>query len=163
MIIRTRIIEPEYIMLAFRLNYRRPWRIFATVLGALILMYALYSAANDYYFPTRHFIFGIVFVFLIPVLIYIRAKKSYAANLRLQEEIEYEFTDDRMLQRATSFTSERDWSRTYKIEEVKNFFLIYESSATFNIIPHSSLTPEEVNQLRYILHHIQTGAIKKLK
>ena len=163
MIVKTRVNEPEFIRLSFLLNYRRPWRIFVTTMSVLVLLYAIYAASDDYYFPVRHIVFAVLFVFVVPVLIYVNAKKRYAANLRLQEEIEYEFTDDRMLQRAASFTAERDWSRTHKIEEVKNFFLIYESSATFNMIPHSSLTPEEVNQLRYVLHHVQTGAIKKLK
>jgi len=105
MIIKTKISEAEYIKLVFLLSYRRPVRIFSTLLGLSLIIFALVTDAE--HAQIRALIFGLFFVVLVPILIYSGAKRRYSANLRLQEEIEYEFTDDRMMQRAASFTAER--------------------------------------------------------
>jgi hypothetical protein len=43
-----------------------------------------------------------------------------------------------------TFNTEMKWDKTYKIEELKNWFLIYQSKKTANIIPKINLTVEQI-------------------
>jgi len=75
---------------------------------------------------------------ILPISIYWSAKRSFSTNKRLQEKIIYEFTNENIIIKGETFNSELNWSKTYRIMELNNWILIYQSRLTANVIPKKS-------------------------
>jgi hypothetical protein len=126
----------------FVLTYRKPLVIFLTGVGLIsFLSSASYFAGlkvpidGSPYFPL---FFGFFVVVVLPFSIYRSAKKSFSSNERINEKIIYEFTEDKIKITGETFNSELSWEKTYKILELKNWFLIYQSSLIANVIPKNA-------------------------
>jgi hypothetical protein len=83
-------------------------------------------------------IFFGIFTMLLPVFIYINSKKNFATHARLHEQIIYEFNEDKILMTGESFKAEMDWTKLYRIDELSNWILIYQSKTIANVIPKYS-------------------------
>lgn len=133
-----------------------------TIIGMAMLAMTFIYLANiapaifaKNYSLLPNLVLGLCFVVVMPLSIYFTAKKSYATTERLQEEIEYTFTNETMTLTGESFKTEMSWEKTYKIEELQNWFLIFHSKKIANLIPKSDLTPGQVLQLRTLLKGVK--------
>jgi len=152
-LIESKLIFKDYLKLMYVLTYRKPVIIIITIIGILsLIMSLLYFGGIKMPYkspPYSQLFFGIVIVFLFPVLIYISAKRMFASSARLQERITYEFTDEIIRVTGESFKSEMDWMKIYKIVELKSWFLIYQNKRAANLIAKETLRDQQ-------------GAFKKL-
>jgi hypothetical protein len=85
--------------------------------------------------PISGCIGGFVFILIYPIITYINSKKMFSSSVRLQEEITYEFTNDKIKITGETFNSEMDWAKTYKVLELKEWILIYQNKMIANVIP----------------------------
>jgi len=168
MTVTTKIEFKEYLKLMYILTYRK-WRtIFITIIGigmfVFLLLYYLgiINAGTKTYNPIFQFVFAILVVLGLPFSVYRMAKKNFSSHTRLQENIEYDLSVDKMKTKGESFNSELDWSKTYKIEEISNWFLIYQSKQVANLISKKNITETQINEMRAIFK-AQKGVILKLK
>lgn len=163
MIIKTKIELKDYVKLMYILTYRK-WTM------VLILSMALFSFIfSAFYilgivesseFPVFPFVFSSIVLFLLPVSVYYSSRKNYKTNTRLQEEVTYNISEEEIKVRGDSFSSEMTWEKTYKVLELKDWFLIYQNKMAANIIPKVSIG-ENIKDLRNI---VKTRNIKcKLK
>lgn len=159
----------DYLKLNYILTYKNKWVIYLSILGFLMLVATglyysglapwLYAKDNPPYLPI---IFGLFTVIGIPSSVYFSAKKNFKTSERLQEEIEYEFTDYKFKLTGSSFSNEMTWDKTYKIQELKNCFLIYQNRKVANLIPKRNLSLEETEYLRNLFKSFK-NVILKLK
>lgn len=142
MIIESKIDSANYMKLMFTLIYRKPATFFLLLLGliAIIISVPFFLGFNVQFEkpPYLELFFGIFILFVFPIIIYLSTKRNYKTNLRFQERITYEFTEDKIKMSGESFNSEMDWLKIYKIQELKNWVLIYQNRAAANIIPKES-------------------------
>ena len=142
MIIESKIGSSSYMKLMFTLIYRKPATIFLLVLGLVsIIISIIYFLGFNIQFdkpPFLELFFGLFILFGFPIIIFLSTKRNFKTNLRFQERITYEFTEDKIKMSGESFNSEMDWSKIYKIQELKNWVLIYQNRAAANIIPIES-------------------------
>lgn len=101
--------------------------------------------------------FAVVFVFMI-VRGYFRLKKAFLSNQRIQEEIVYTFTDEKVFAKGETFESDFLWSSVFRVKENKDWFLIYQSKTTMNMIPKKYFAENEVLELRNLIKHIGVKA-----
>lgn len=94
--------------------------------------------------------FAVVFVFLI-VRGYFRLKKAFYSNKKIQEEIVYTFTDDKIHTKGETFDGDFTWEKVYRIKENKDWFLIYQSKTTMNMIPKKYFIKNQVTELRNLI------------
>jgi len=94
--------------------------------------------------------FAVVFVFLI-VRGYFRLKKAFYSNKKIQEEIVYTFTDDKIHTKGETFDGDFTWETVYRIKENKDWFLIYQSKTTMNMIPKKYFIKNQVTELRNLI------------
>ena len=163
MTINTKLNLEEYRKLLFILTYRKPWTIFVTLFGFFMIAIGCvtyFGITNDTEKMTFQFVIGIILIFLTPYKVFATTKRNFNSNQRLQEEIEYEFTNEKMKIKGESFNSEFDWYNTNKIEELNNWFLIYQSSTTGNLIPKKNLSKTEIEQLRNIFNEQKNIKLK---
>ena len=74
-------------------------------------------------------------ILILPFSIYRNAKKNFESTPRIQEKINYEFTNEQIKISGESFTTELTWEKTYKVLELKNWILIYQNPRVANVIP----------------------------
>jgi len=80
----------------------------------------------------------------------------------LQENMICELTQEKMVLTGDTFNVDAEWNKSFKIQELKNWFLIYESQSMFNMIPKSYMTNEQVILARDIFKHLDKNVKVKL-
>jgi hypothetical protein len=158
-----RITLKEYINLIYILTYKKGWMIFITIIGLLMLLITIIYLTGtapilfDKDFNPRADIFmAFLFLVAIPVSIYFTAKSNYSSTKRLQEQIDYELSDQTIRISGESFNAVLNLNKAYKIEELKNWFLIYESKRTANFIDKRELSAEQIQDLRSFFKTFKT-------
>lgn len=138
MTIEAKIYFKQYLKLMFVITYKKPMMIILTILGLIMFFGAIvYLVFFPYLLnepPIFPLVFGLITV-IIPLSIYRYCKRSYSSNSRLQEKITYEFTEDKIFITGESFKTEMTWEKIFKVQELKDCILLYQSRATFNLIP----------------------------
>lgn len=94
--------------------------------------------------------FAAVFVFII-IRSYFRLKNAFYSNKKIQEEITYTFTDEKVNTKGETFDGDFLWETVYRIKENKNWFLIYQSKTTMNMIPKKYFSDNQISELRSLI------------
>ncbi|WP_312076836.1 YcxB family protein [Chryseobacterium sp.] len=94
--------------------------------------------------------FAVVFVFMI-VRSYFRLKNAFLSNKRIQEEITYTFTDEKVFAKGETFESDFLWNSVYRVKENNKWFLMYQSKTTMNMIPKKYFSESEISELRKMI------------
>jgi len=154
--IESKIDVKEYIRLVFILTYRRRIIRILILLGFILLLWGILSLCNIWYsygILTYAQLFLAVFILgFLPFVFYHRAIRNYNSNERLKEIITYVFSEKQIIIRGESFHVEMDWEKTFKIEEIKNWFLIFQNINSANIIPKRCFNDESLINFRNLIH-----------
>lgn len=178
MIIETKFNIKKYIQLSFVLAYKRPAMIFLTILGLFDFIIStmfflgfnitldelpLFFGFNILFDekPYLQLMMGFCILVVLPSLNYYSCIKNYSTNGLLSEKINYEFTNDKIYVTGETFKTEKDWTKIYKIIEINNCILIYQSKHLFTIIPNEFFG-EKISEFRNIVRSKNIkGKLKK--
>lgn len=94
--------------------------------------------------------FAAVFVFII-IRSYFRLKNAFYSNKKIQEEIIYTFTDEKVQTKGETFDGDFTWNTVHRVKETKDWFLVYQSKTTMNMIPKKYFSQSEIIELRNII------------
>jgi hypothetical protein len=133
------------------LNDYRDWsleRVFTTrfiIIICLILFFMALSAGfsffstsgagnfSDNYFPFLAML--ALFLILLPVSVYLNAKKSFESDRLIQEEQSYEF-DDEGFDISSSYSKSRiTWDKIYRVDADKKYICLYISKVKAFLLP----------------------------
>ncbi|MDB4292350.1 YcxB family protein [Maribacter sp.] len=141
--ITTRLDFKSYSKLMTRLFYKKHavWGMtaFGTIIMVLGILGGLAPKPLSFEQVSMFLVYGFIVVLFPVIVIKIRTKRNFYSNQMLQEEITYEFIDDRIKMTGASFKTEMTWSKVHKVQEVKDWFLIYQSKQLMNLIPKQAL------------------------
>ncbi len=140
--IETKIELKDYIKLMYILTYRRRGMLFANIMGLLLFTFTIMyftGIIESNEFPWMPVVFSVLIVIVMPVSVYFSAKKNYQTHSRLQEKVIYEISEENINITGESFSSEMSWNKTYKVVELKDWFLFYQNKLVANIIPKESI------------------------
>ena len=93
---KIKITSSDYIRLMFLLRYRKPYSIFVTILGFVMLALSIRSfSGEDNYVqqPVILMVFCLMIIIGVPISLYLTSKRNFNSNYRLQEEIECELSN----------------------------------------------------------------------
>lgn len=82
---------------------------------------------------------------------YFSLKNVFYSNKQIQETIFYTFTNESMNTKGETFEEDFSWNTVYKVKENNDWFLIYQSAQTMNMIPKKFFTKEQITELRNII------------
>ncbi len=157
--IECRLEFERYLKLMYSIVYQKPIMLFMPIVGILMLFFSIGYYINFLIVfnepPLTQLIMGIMFTFLLPISIYIQAKKSFVTNARLTEVIKYTFNQSMIYIKGESFKSEMTWDKLFKIKEMKNWVLIYPNKHSFHLIPKDSFNLDQMEQFRKIAGQIK--------
>ncbi|MBM7421358.1 MULTISPECIES: YcxB family protein [Chryseobacterium] len=94
--------------------------------------------------------FAAVFIFII-IRTYFRLKNAFYSNKKIQEEIVYTFTDEKVQTKGETFDGDFTWNTVHRVKETKDWLLIYQSKTTMNMVPKKYFSPSEIIELRNII------------
>lgn len=94
--------------------------------------------------------FAAVFVFII-IRSYFRLKNAFYSNKKIQEEIVYTFIDEKVQTKGETFDGDFTWNTVHRVKETKDWFLIYQSKTTMNMVPKKYFSQSEIIELRNII------------
>ena len=154
MIIETKLDFKSYLKLMYSLTYRKPIMIFITIVGLIMFLSSIFYFL-DFNVPVDsppyfQIVFGFFIIAFLPFSIYWSGKKNFSSHSRLQERIIYEFTDEKIKITGETFSSELDWTKTYKITELKDWILIYQNRQIANILMKESFA-EKISDFRILV------------
>ncbi|MDP4185616.1 MAG: YcxB family protein [Bacteroidota bacterium] len=137
-IIQNKITQKDYIRFAFVNTYRKPSIIVISALStAMVITSILYFLGIFKYFsepPYFELIFGLYFTLFFPIYLWIQSIRTFKTMGRLHESITYHFREENIQIVGESFNSQYSWDKIFKIKDLKNWVLIYQSKNTANIL-----------------------------
>ena len=95
----------------------------------------------------------ILMIFFTIYRIYSRTKKAFFSNQRIQENHTYYFDESGVKIKGETFNSAFDWKTLHHVKELKNWFLLYQSSQVMNLVPKNNLTQNQKENLRQIIRN----------
>lgn len=99
----------------------------------------------------------VFFVFII-IRTYFSVKNIFNSNKKIQEVISYTFTDEKIRTEGETFDGDFTWNSVYKVKENKEWFLIYQSAQTMNMIPKKFFTKDQISGLRDLIRQNKVKA-----
>ncbi|MFP5042171.1 hypothetical protein [Parasediminibacterium sp. JCM 36343] len=155
MIIQSKLTEKDYVKAIFALRYSQKTTFIR--IGLLIVCAMMYlgiyilSPATEPFPWQVLFYFNIAFVVML-VLPYFLSKKSFRTNKMLGETTKYEFTQDYLIIKGGSFSTQVGWGNILKVKQIKNWVFIWQSIQVFNVISKTDIWEEQISELKAILN-----------
>jgi YcxB-like protein len=151
MAVTTKLTVKDYINATLIIMFRRTQVIiFASIISIISLGNILLSAFKSQMIITTLlppvvtiFIFGFVFRYSL--------SRAYKNNPRIQETIQYTFTEDKLVMKGESFNADLTWHTIPKVTQTKNWVLIWQSKSIANAIPKKDIAAEDIHDLKKIL------------
>lgn len=164
----ARIKKEDFIRLFFSLTFRKPAVIVSFLLGSGLLVFVglnyLHFFKDDLVRNPLFMLFiGLSSVLYLLYGIYRSAVKNYNSHERLNQELSYVLTDEKISYTGEAFANEFEWSSFYKIVSIGNdWIILYNSRDVANFLPISGLTKEETGQLKDFLKSHKAGWTTKI-
>ncbi len=86
-----------------------------------------------------YIVLGIVFLFYMPVTLYLRSKHNVIASDVLKNALHYSVTDKGFAVSQNEASAELPWEQIYKMISTKNNVLVYSSRINAYVIPRQQL------------------------
>lgn len=153
----AQIRKKDFIRLYFSLTLRKPAIIISILLGLGLLVFV---ALNYLHFvkpglvrnPLFMLFIGLSSILYLLFGIYRSAIKNYTTHGRLNQELTYLLTDDKISYTGAEFINEFEWSSFNKIVRIGNdWIILYNTKTVANFLPISGLKKEEVDKLMEFL------------
>ena len=158
MIIKTKISFKEYKRLLFGLAYKKTMMklilLVALAMVIWILGYYLHFLPVPKPLIYQYLTLGLIAI-VQPMVIYMTIKRNYNSSNHLREELEVELTDEGIKITGESFYTEIMWNKLFKIEEQKNWFLIYQNNLSAILLPKKDFHRNQEEDFKKILMNVQ--------
>ncbi len=150
----AQIRKKDFIRLFFSLTLRKPAIIVSIILGLALFIFSGLSYLHIFSSslaknPLFMLFMGFTSVIYLLFGIYRSAVKNYNLHDRLNQELTYDLTDDKISYTGAAFTNEFQWSSFYKIVSIRrDWIILYNTKTVANFLPVSGLRKEELAELK---------------
>jgi hypothetical protein len=154
MLIQTKLTQADFINVNFVLLYQKLLIKILTVIGLLAALFVASDKILGLGFTSQepsNYVFPLVILVGLPIITFLSAKKNYAATKRIQETIEYKFTNEYLEIKGESFNSQLGWNKFYKVTKTKKWVFIWQNNSAANIISRKDIWDSQIEELKEIL------------
>ena len=150
--IKTTLTQKDYINATMVLLYKKPGTIVITVIGVLFFVLTIVLIVMDSPGSSvKDFIAPICIMAALPVVSAITARRNYATNPRVGEQVEYVFDQDYLKVNGQSYNSQLSWDKIYKVTQSKNWIFIWHNRQMANPISKRDIWEEQQEELKRLL------------
>lgn len=144
--------QEEFVRFSLMRYFKRPIiLIFYSIFVLLsILTFSLNMLDPQTDFPFIYPLFVILLV--LPLAVYLSARRIYQSNYAMQAVVRYQFSDDRIKADSEKFDYSQSWDLVYQVEESKNWILLYNNRINAIYLKKESFEdPADLEILKAIL------------
>lgn len=150
MTVETHITFKDFLNFNFKNSLPRLILFSLIILAVLGLNFYNTEVETKEIFRSAMIWFAVLFVFIV-VRSYFRLKNAFYSNKKIQEKIIYTFTEEKVQTKGETFDGDFTWNTIYRVKENKDWFLIYQSKTTMNMIPKKYFTKNQIQELRSLI------------
>jgi hypothetical protein len=146
--INTSITLKEYLKLLLKLTYRKPVMILILTVDVIVITWIILSALKFRGVPKVTFFqysTAMLITIVQPFVICSTIIKNYRSSSHLHESSIIEITNELVKIKGDSFYTELSWLKTYKVEELNKWFLIYQNNLSAILICKDSFRNEDID------------------
>jgi hypothetical protein len=103
---------------------------------------------------------AVIIIFMF-VRTYFRLKNAFFSNKKIQEQITYIFSNEKVEAKGETFETDFTWNTVFKVKELKDWFLIYQSARTMNMIAKENMDKDQIIEFRKMV--TDNGVKSKLR
>ena len=149
--IKTKLTETDFINVSFVLLYDKLSTKILTGIGVLLLVFNVSAMIYEKQSSLSQLLSPAILLVFLPLVTYFTAKRNYAANKRISENIEYIFGEESLDIKGESFNTQLTWDKIYKVTQSTNWILIWHTSQSANPLPKRDVWDEQRELLKNIL------------
>ena len=150
MTVETHITFKDFLNFNFKNSLPRLILFSLIILAVLGLNFYNTEVETKEIFRSAIIWFAVLFVFIV-FRSYFRLKNAFYSNKKIQEKIIYTFTEEKVQTKGETFDGDFSWNTIYRVKENKDWFLIYQSKTTMNMIPKKYFTKNQIQELRSLI------------
>ncbi|KFF00224.1 hypothetical protein IX39_06080 [Chryseobacterium formosense] len=150
MTVETHITFKDFLNFNFKNSLPR-----LIIFSLIILVFLGLNLYNTEYDIREIFRSAVIWLLIVVVFMmvrsYFRLKNAFYSNKKIQEKISYTFTEEKIHTKGETFDGEFTWKTVHRVKENKDWFLIYQSKTTMNMIPKKYFTKDQIRELRNLV------------
>ncbi|MCJ8164103.1 YcxB family protein [Pontibacter sp. E15-1] len=150
--VSAQLTQQDFIRFNFRYFFSRPLvKVFVGVLGFAFLISLLgtvLTGISEY--EQGNIIEQGMSLLILPGMVglicwgvYSQSKRSYATTSSVHEPITYTFSGTGVHLKGSSFESDLTWKAFHKVQETKQWFILFQNSSAANLVPKAAMESEE--------------------
>lgn len=153
----TKIEFKDYLNWNIQMILRRPIMLVFPIAISFILFNNIDLILSFDIFSVIYVVVVLLIIIWMPIKTRQKIKKDFESNKTLQEEITYQFTNEKIEITGETFHSEVSWTTVFKVNELKDWFMIYQGNNAVNLVPKKNFTPQQKQDLRNLItsHNIK--------
>lgn len=160
MIIKTHISFKDFLKFNIKNSLSR-----IIIFSLILLLFCclnLYNAENEMQenFKSASVWLAVIIIFMF-VRTYFRLKNAFFSNKKIQEQITYIFSNDKVEAKGETFETDFTWNTVFEVKELKDWFLIYQSARTMNMIAKENMDKDQIIEFRKMV--TDNGVKSKLR
>jgi len=140
-----------------KLTYRKPIMIVILCIDFLMLMWIVLWHLRMPDIPKIAFYqytTVVLITFVQPAVIISSIRKNYQSSAHLKEKVEMEFTKEFLKIRGESFYTELTWTKSFKVKELNEWFLIYQNNFSAIMIPKKVFHKDSEEKFKHFIKSI---------
>ena len=148
--VSTLLTKDDYTRCLFRTTYRKPGNIVTTIAGVVFIGISVYLSMRSGRDYSDFLTIAIPGIFLIvsPVIQVFIARKNTFKNPALQFNVEYTFGDEGIGVKGISFESSFAWLHIFKVQEDREFLLLYLNKRGAYFIKKDVFTQQQIDFIK---------------
>ena len=156
--IKTKLSFKAYVRLLYGLIYKKPIMIVIVCVGFAMLVWILGYRFDLLPLPKptiyQYITLGLITI-VQPLVIYSTIWNNYYSANHLREALEIEFTPLEIKIHGESFYTELTWEKTFKVEELNNWFLIYQNNLSAVIVQKKFFSESQLKDFKKLLRGVR--------
>lgn len=113
------------------------------IIAVLIFLVSINTYGHiEFSYTMLYVIFGIVFLFYMPVNLYLRAKKQLLSSEVFKSALHYEVNEEGIKTSQNDASALLPWNQIYKIVSTKHNVLVYSNRVNAYVIPRNQIGTE---------------------
>ncbi|MCI9176497.1 MAG: YcxB family protein [Lachnospiraceae bacterium] len=133
----------------------------ATLVGVWVLIMAAVTFGKvEIMYTLLYLVFGVVFLFYVPVSLNLRSKQQIRSSEVLKQALHYKIDDTGVHVSQGEETADLEWKQIYKMVATKNSLLIYSNRVNAYVIPQKAIGEQYEKVVGLAVNHLEDYRLK---
>lgn len=152
--VKTKIEFRDYLSWNIQMILRKPIMLVFPIAITFILFNNIDLILSFDIFSLIYVLVVLLIIIWTPIKTRQKIKNDFESNKSLQEEITYQFSNEKIEITGETFHSEVSWTTVFKVIELKDWFMIYQGNNAVNLVPKKNFTQQQKHELRNLISYL---------